>query len=116
MEKSDLRSGMLIERRDGKIGLVLMDTGQKRGCADVIASNGGCDDTLWCPLSNFRNDLTNRFSERFDIIAVYSITSNMHAASFSKERRELLWQRIDVKEYTHAELVEKLGENFIYKG
>ena len=103
MRKSDLKTGMLVEYRNGKIGKVLKDTGAE----DVIAGRG----TGFMPLLSYREDLTtiNRSSADYDIMKVYKYSALGLVGSYDIERYILAYERNEVKGYTIKELEEIIG-------
>ena len=62
MTKSELKTGMRVEYRDGTTGLVMLDTNQ----GSIIC--GKC----WARLNDYNEDLTTDYDcEESDIVAVY---------------------------------------------
>jgi len=110
MKKSDLKTGMLIETRDGSLGLVMLNT----ETGDAIVSDGSSG--YWSPLYCYRKNLTFESSNPYkllhesDIVKVYGFRSNMMGAKISVDGRNLLWEREEVCEMTHEEICEALGK------
>ncbi|UXQ88797.1 protein of unknown function DUF5320 [Tenacibaculum phage Larrie] len=108
MYKSDLKTGFVIENRDGKFGLVMKDT--SRG--DVIAANLEKNvEKTWCTLSSYNEDLTSKSNKIFDIVRVFdnlSRQSNNNAASLS-DKGSLIWERPKPKKMTINDIEKELG-------
>ena len=85
MKKSDLKSGMIVELRNGEKALVMEDR---------LVGNG-TDSTYWGELKNFNDDLTGS-SRSKDIVRVYSVPTNRWAGSFNtgREVRKELWNEL----------------------
>jgi len=93
MKKSDLKTGMLVENRNGKIGLVMLQTSN----GDVLVGGGNIPDSqqTWSPFRSLNEDLTYPGLPGSDIVKVYEFPSNSEGASFKKDRRNLIWERKD---------------------
>lgn len=96
MKKSDLKTGMLVETRSGKVGLVMLGT--SKGDCIVGSGNGGDipdSQQTWFPLKFLNEDLTYPGLLDSDIVKVYEFPTNSEGASFKKDRRSLVWERTD---------------------
>jgi hypothetical protein len=100
MQKSDLKTGMLLKTRGGRVGLVMLGTSK----GDVIVGNGNGGDIpdsqqTWCPLKAYKDDLTYDLTypgvTDSDVVKVYEFSNNIDGASFKTESRNLLWERKD---------------------
>lgn len=105
MKKSDLKSGMVVEYRDGRKRLVVND--------DLIGDDGSLS------LTYYNDDLKdNEYSvldSDFDIIKVYRYKDNRSLSYLLKDDNlELIWERKDNK-LTNKELksTKDLIENII---
>lgn len=87
MKKSDLKTGMLVELRNGERALVM---------EDMLVGNG-TEIAYWGPMENFNKDLTNGCNSENDIVTVYSASTNRWGASFGLEQRSVLWTRPTTK-------------------
>jgi hypothetical protein len=88
MEKSDLRDGMVVELRSGKIDVIDHD---ERGY--------GTSEVVCC--GNFNDDLTHKKDRDCDIMKIY----------------ELVWRRDEVEEMTLSQVCKELGRTIkIVKG
>lgn len=124
--KSDLKTGMLIEKRNGAKMLVLKDTEQ----GDILIS-----EAHWSDLSSdYNNDLTSRIDSKFDIVKVYSLTLQCKAMPKNwDEYDEIIFERKPIVKkptLTDAEKVilesldkkweyiarDKDGELYVYEG
>lgn len=56
MNKSDLRTGMLVITRNNNSYYVMLNTGMSGECADVLIHRVG-NDMGWMPLRNYSEDL-----------------------------------------------------------
>lgn len=108
MEKTDLRTGMLVEHRNGDTGIVLFNT--LRG--DIVGGFGGNEEHTWYPLSNTTDDLKNTCNSEYDIVKIYVPSSNMHAGSSNKKDYDLVW---DVNTDKKAIINGLVDDNEIFK-
>lgn len=84
--KKDLRTGMLVETRNGDIAMVLLGTAN----GDIIS--GG----TWADLEEYSDDLLRpSFEEEGDITKVYQPIYNSDYLEYgiSKELANLIWER-----------------------
>ena len=86
--KSDLKTGMIVEQRDGIKATVLLGTAN----GDIIA--GG----TWYPIKqNLKEDLKGVYGHQYDIVKVYQPNSNMSYLNV-KHIHTLVWERIEETE------------------
>ena len=108
MKKSDLKTGMLVETREGELGLVMLNTEE----GDSIVSDGSSG--YWSPLDCYLENLTHFGSpealRKYDIVNVYGYSFSWTAANVSVGNRPLLWERQEVVEMTHEEICKALGK------
>ena len=110
MKKSDLKTGMIATRRDGMEFVVFVDAINKRindsGTVFVNASK-----YMWHKAENFNNDLTHSTNKYWDIVKVElaSHPYNYMDLNYEENKRQLLWEREEVKEMTMKELEEHFG-------
>ena len=110
MRKEDLKTGMRVELRNGFVGMVVIGN----------QFNDTINGESWArKLDYYNNDMSIIACESyntpdFDIVAVYT-GYNYDRMMNLKHNGELLWERNEVKEYTMAELEEKLGEKIKIK-
>ena len=108
MKKEDLKSGMIVETRKGKLGMVLLDTAN----GDIIG--GGChiggDERTWMPLDALNDDLTYPGCPESDIVKVYKpgCGNNIHG-SFDVNSMSLVWERKETIELSFEEIASRLG-------
>ena len=127
MKLSDLKTGMIVETRDGETGLIVKDNCY--GEDAVIFSNDS-----WTPLIGFNKDLSwssvsffpdsdsySDFYKSLDIVKVFqpSLPTGFLSKD-SKGNNEMvpLWKREEekeVKQYTMKQLQKKLGHEFKIK-
>jgi len=74
MEKSDLKTGMMVKYRNGEYRIVLLNTKQ----GDILKSS---INSKFAELVNTREDLTNIESNMRDIIEIYEPTNNSNYLS-----------------------------------
>lgn len=67
--KSDLKTGMWIELRDGDKGMVLLNTNS----GDIFSGHD-----LWGSLSEYKDDLTSKHSKQFDVVRIYQPSANRY--------------------------------------
>ena len=111
MKKSELKSGMIIELRNGDVGLVLLNTGRKEHNDTVVAA-GDAKGCTWGGLCSWDENLIYDEGARdiFDIVKVYAMSNNKDCGSFKVSYRgDLLWSRSSEKEMTKEEVEEALG-------
>ena len=108
MRKEDLKTGMRVELRDGDVRIIMHDVDNEI----VMCGNGNAN-----YLDRHDEDMINhgRLSHRLDIIKVYDIPNDIYELTNEEAKGYLLWERNEVKEYTMAELEEKLGEKIKIK-
>lgn len=90
MKRSELKSGMLIKRMDGKLGVVMLNTPQ----GDSIVC-GMTDDTsieTWFPMDCLAEDLSKHREDCYDISEVWGYSSNSEAFRLITQGRNLLWK------------------------
>jgi len=108
MEKADLKTGMLVEYRNGMVGLIINE----------VVTLGS--DSSFMPLKELESDLKDVSSSSYDLIKVSSVLKGSELGNYSNWNIEnlnnnILWNREEVKEYTMEELTEKLGHSFKIK-
>jgi len=91
MRKSDLRTGMLLEQRNGALAMVLLGTEH----GDIASG-----EETWFPISQLNEDLTykitlNQSDRPYDIIRIYQPKSVMQYLSrgLSTSDANLIWER-----------------------
>lgn len=100
MKKSDLKTGMVVELRNGKKGMVLLDT--KDG--DIISG-----EYYGRLLSYFREDLTSDISIDYDIIKIYQPEAISYYLYYYNNHihfsnRNCIWERKEQHSYDLNEL------------
>ena len=108
MRKSDLRSGMIVEKRKGGRGIVFLGTSY----GNIIGGLGGVyngEGTTWMPLDSLNEDLTYPSAPESDIVKIYQPTCNMHYGTLNLAQCNLIWERKDIIELSFEEIAEKLG-------
>lgn len=112
MTKSDLRTGMVVEDRDGYIGIVLKSTATVDGIKWFLNDDGE-KISMWEELDDeYNEDLTG--TENFnsgDIVKIYqphNFDDYTTMKAYSEEY--LIWEREqEVKEITMKDIEEKFG-------
>jgi len=104
MKKSELKTGMIVEFKDGRSGMVLLGTHK----GDVLSG-----DLAYFPLSDHEENLMDWNDE----VVVRSVYNPTYISGFYKQQKDfIIWERPqEIKEYTMEELTEKLGHNFKIK-
>lgn len=107
MTKADLKTGMVVELRNGDKFLVMLNP----DCEDreLISFYGG-----FMKLNNYDDNLNdNEGDAEYDIIKVYtaetSICRLFESSNGKGLRLTLLWERSEVKEMAIEEIEEQLG-------
>lgn len=90
MKKSELRTGMMVENREGNLSLVMIGVEDGK---DVIVGDGSGDGTTWMPIDALEENLTYKGVTSSDIVRVYSFSCNRDGAKLSKVGRRKLWER-----------------------
>lgn len=103
MTLKDLRSGMVVETRDGDRYLVLVD-GED---IHMMCGDGALHMGQWEVRQLYHDDLTreNGFNDH-DIMKVYGRVQSFYKVNATKN---LLWERKEIKEMTVSEIEEVLG-------
>lgn len=101
--KADLKTGDVIQQKDGCVGIVNADLG-------TAITQGG-----WIDLSNFNDDLTSNLivDRDFDIVAVRrpKTKGDCQFEAFQYKWGTLVYEREEVEEMTLAEVCKLLGKN-----
>lgn len=101
MKKSDLKVGYVVKLRKGALCMVLPNAN------DEMCLSGDHD---WFPVSELRDDLTNKYTDTTDVVEVYGrCAANKYAHDLSTHRRDLLWERKEPKKMTVKEICDALG-------
>jgi hypothetical protein len=97
--KADLKTGDVVQRRNGKIGIVNCELGT------IISKDG------YSNLDNMRSNLTAP-DEQWDIVAVRRPQAKNHCqfSAFACEYGELVYERKEPEEMTLAEVCRLLGK------
>jgi len=92
MKKSELKNGMLVEDRKGRVGFIMDGR---------IIANGYNETEMWANLTSYNSDLTKTESNLdCDIVKVYGIMDkkiNSCALSLNRINRDLIWERKNLK-------------------
>ena len=99
MRKSDLKTGMQIEKRNGNRYVVMLDT--MRG--DVYVRVNG---TKHGELNFFNDDLTYNNNSGFDIVAVYESPLTYRYLTREFDESECIWKRKEEKPVVTLDGVE----------
>ncbi len=101
MRKSDLKTGMWVENRNGAIAIVLLNT--KDG--DIFSGTN-----VWGPLKDYNDGLSCTCGSDFDIIRIYQPKSNYGYYNYEKhERLRLIWERKEPVTVTLEEIAKWKG-------
>ena len=110
MKKSDLKTGMVIKDRDGKVGIVLLGTTN----GDIIGGNqekveGVHGGTCWKPLSVFDEDLKYSGDFKSDVMEIYNAVSNVSFGTININKLSQIWKRSEFVELTMDEIASKFN-------
>ena len=120
MKKSDLKTGMIIETRDGNEYVVFINTCQPGFCSDCYRDENGDialivnqENYLWTSLNNYDEGLCKNDNNKYgDIVKIY-IPSHPYAfmdITYEKSDRKLIWEREpQIKEMTMEDLEKHFG-------
>lgn len=112
MNKSDLKTGMMVVTRNGDEFMVILsveyaNTGTNEPRNVMVSENG------WMPLYEYSDDLVLGIMSELDIVAVYSpkMTASLWKKNIKNECYwECIWKRDEPPvEMTLAEIEKKLG-------
>ena len=100
MKKQDLKTGMLVQFRNGEVYMLIND---------ALVRDGG-----WNSLYSFDNDLNDIYSfDKFDIVKVSKVLQhNYLMPRYWNEKtlnNNLLWEREETKKMTVSEIQKELG-------
>lgn len=105
MKKSDLKTGMVVETRNGEKYLVMLEPDCEG--RELIRFNVG-----YMSLNDYNDELMlKKLNEKFDIVKVYSVESSICWLLGDKEsmKFKLIWERSEPKEMTIEEIEAELG-------
>jgi len=105
MEKSDLKTGMVAETRDGFRELIVLNF---NGMGENYTVNNG----VFGNLDQMRRDLTSKVNREYDIMKVYS--PDCPVSSFNLDPDNLIWDRVEnngVTELTLEDVAELAGKD-----
>ena len=120
MKKSDLKTGMIVETRNGREYVVFINTCQPSFCSDRYCDKNGNialiinrENNLWTSLYNYNEELYRDNGDKStDIMKVY-VPSHPYSfmdITYEKEDRELIWEReVPIKEMTMKDLEKHFG-------
>ena len=109
MKKSDLKSGMQIEQRDGDRMIVFIDS--PAGDVFVKVNGDDCD-----RLNMFDEDLCHEYNKEYDVVKIYS-SDDITGYNNKISSEDLIWERkedsivtfdgVDYSESTLRSLIQK---------
>lgn len=106
MKKKDLNSGMIVEYRNGNLGLLVIT---RFGMLIQVSNDS------WGELSDLEEDLTYANNHEYDIIKVRAINFKMGILKRYWADAEIVWEREEVPELTMEEAIKKIGFEFKIK-
>jgi len=92
MKKSELKTGMRAQYRNGEIKFVYITD-----CSEGYFTNANSKHTL---ISSFNDDLFNDGDDEFDIVKVYDVPKHPYRVINLNELGGLLWERKEEEEKT----------------
>ena len=105
MKKSDLKTGMVVETRDGFRELIVLNF---NGMGENYTVNNG----VFGNLDQMRRDLTSKVNREYDIMKVYAPDNPV--SSFNLDPDNLIWERVKnngVTELTLEDVAELAGKD-----
>jgi hypothetical protein len=100
MKKSDLKTGMWVEYRNGEKRMVALNT--KEGDVLIGIEYGRA------LLSGFNENLEHKFHNSMGIVAIYQ--ANCYGDILKEEKAKKIWERQEVIEMTLEEACKKLRD------
>jgi hypothetical protein len=116
MTLSELKTGMHVVTREGDEYIVLKNTCYGDKCEDDYYKDiiMGIPTHIFTGLSNYRDDMTNKYNEKLDIVAVYSCDVHTCAFESIKDKPRAFTQiYAEEKPITRAEAEKLLGRKII---
>lgn len=89
MTKKDLRTGMVVEIRNGAKYTVMLNAQSGTDNDDILANHEGG----FVRLSNYRDDLSDKNNDDFDIIRVFEHFGLGALLKFNDRDMKVLWER-----------------------
>lgn len=91
MKKSELITGMIIQDNEGKLGMVMLNTGGFDN--DIIVGDGNNDKIrTWYPMKFMKEELQDsRKDGQYSVVKVWGMGSNMYGASIDV-KGSLIWE------------------------
>ena len=111
MKKEDLRTGHIVEHKDGVRGIVMLDCiSTNRDWPDNIDIIV-CDNGTNTELQKYHSDLSCHNDPGASIVKVYAPFNPVHVLSFSNlnANHKLLWEATKVEELTLEQVCKELG-------
>lgn len=102
--KDELKTGMLVELRNGEKYKVLKDYETFICGKGMISNKSG-----FIPLLNFSKNLNNSFGVKYDIIKIYKPKGDCYFFNYNMQNFELIWEREQTRKMTLAEIEKELG-------
>lgn len=102
MNKSELKTGMWVEYRDGRIKMVALKTDY----GDILCGGG-----TWNELSNYDENWNSKTMSILDIIKIFKPNS-LGAFNAEPETKNIIWQRTEAKEITSEEAFSILKKHY----
>jgi hypothetical protein len=88
MKKEELRTGDVVQYRNGQIRKVMLNTGVE-GFEDVVIDSDGCN---YLYLYQLDTHLDTESGESCDVVKVFRPEHKGHIFSFDPEDMELIWE------------------------
>lgn len=103
MTLDDLKTGMIVETRNGDSYIVMRDFIDD---GDVLGGLSDSDNitNTWTSLDNYNKDMKHNLLPEIDIMSVYA----SYSYNIDKPKK-LLWKREEYKEITMREIEEMFG-------
>lgn len=104
MTKNELKTGMKVTYRNGKVRYVVKDTPFGDGLTDVNAR-------VWASLTTYADDLTENTNHDEDIMKVETPVNKFRVLGGGKDTDyDVVWERNEVRRITLDELRAIIGE------
>ena len=101
MNKLELKTGMMVETRNGVKYLVMLDCASKYHKEGVLSC---IESESYTGLRDYNDDLTNKFNWGKDIVVVRAPTCERYFLTYDNDRgRKVIWERPDPYKLTAKE-------------
>jgi hypothetical protein len=110
MTKQDLRTGMVVELRNGEVYQVFLNAYSTYENNQTVNTLVDLDEAHWETLNNYRDNLTHVYHSELDVMGVYKSGFYTDVVKPSNYKSwKYTWVRKETKELTVKEIEKLLG-------